>query len=100
MKINSFPTHGRKHFSNDIKPDEVHCKLQNYIYFLTCTRCGIQYVGKNISSLDLIMNIHRRVKSGLEILILIVIGMFAKMRHFQSKSLKRYQEMVTKLNKT
>ena len=46
------------------------------------------------------MNIHRRVKSGLEILILIVIGMFAKMRHFQSKSLKRYQEMVTKLNKT
>ena len=99
-KLIRFQHHGRKHFSNDIKPDEVHCKLQYYFYFLTCTQSGIQHVGKNITPLDLIMNIHRRVKSGLEILILIVIGMFAKIQHFQSKSLKRYQEMVTKLNKT
>ena len=31
----------RKYFAIAIKPDEVHCKLQNYIYLLYCTRHGI-----------------------------------------------------------
>ena len=43
------------------------------------------------------MNIRKRVKSGFEILILIIIGIFAKIQHFQSKSLKSYQEMVRKM---
>ena len=30
---------------------------------------------------------------------LIIIGVFAKMQHFQSKSLKSFQETVTKMKK-
>ena len=42
-------------FAIDIKTDEVHCKLQNYIYLLTCTHFGIQYVGESITPFNLIM---------------------------------------------
>ena len=73
-------TTGRKYFSTDIKPDEVHCKLQNYIYLQICTHCGIQYVGESITPLNLRVNNHRIGKSKCEI--------FAKMQHFRSKSLK------------
>ena len=48
----------RKYFAIDIKTDEVHSKLQNYIYLLTCIHCGIQYVDQNITLLNL-MKIHR-----------------------------------------
>ena len=51
----------------DIK--DVHCKLQNYIYVLTCTCCYVQYVGESICPVHLRMNIHRRGKSGCEIAI-------------------------------
>ena len=60
-------TTGRKYFATDIKPDEVYCRLQNYICLLTCTHCGIQYVGESITALNLRTNIHRRGKSGGEI---------------------------------
>ena len=48
-------TTGRNYFAIDIKTDEVHCKLQNYIYLLTCTHFGIQYVGESITPFNLIM---------------------------------------------
>ena len=60
-------TTGRKYFSTDIKPDEVRCKLQNYIYLQTCTHCGIQYVGESITPLNLRVNNHRIGKSECEI---------------------------------
>ena len=41
-------TTGRIYFAIDTKPDEVHCKLQNYIYLLTCTHYGMQYVDECI----------------------------------------------------
>ena len=58
---------GRLCVAIDIKFHEVHCKLQNYIYLLTCTACYIQYVGESISPVNLRMNVHRRGKSGCEI---------------------------------
>ena len=60
-------TTGRKYFAMDVKPDNVHYKLQNYIYLLMCTHCGIQYVGESITLLNLRMDIHRRAKPGYEI---------------------------------
>ena len=53
-------TTDRKYFTTDIKPDEIHCKLQNCIYLLTCTHWGIQDIGECITPLNLRMNIHRR----------------------------------------
>ena len=69
IKENQFirKTTGRKYFTIDIKPDEVHSKLQNYIYLLTCINCGTRYEGESIRPLDLRMNIHRHGKSGCEI---------------------------------
>ena len=58
---------GRNCFATDITLDEVHCKIQNYIYLLTCTHCGIQYAGESITPLNLRTTIHRRGKSGCEI---------------------------------
>ena len=46
-------TTGRKYFSIYIKADDLHCNLQKYIYRLTCTHCGIHYVGENITPLNL-----------------------------------------------
>ena len=61
---------GRKYFAIDINNiAEIKCKLQNYIYLLTCTGCGIQYVGESITPLNKRMNIHRKGKSGCEIAI-------------------------------
>ena len=57
----------RNYFATDITLDEVHCKIQNYIYLLTCAHCGIQYIGESITPLNLRTNIHRRGKSGCEI---------------------------------
>ena len=34
---------------------------------MTCTHCGIQYVGESITPFNLRINIHRRGKSGCEI---------------------------------
>ena len=31
-----------KYFAIDTKPDEIHCKIQNHIYLLICTHCGIE----------------------------------------------------------
>lgn len=53
-----FNTTSRKYFAIDIKTHEVHSKLQNYIYLLTCIHCGIQYVDQSITLLNL-MKIHR-----------------------------------------
>ena len=47
----------------------ISCKLQNYIYLLTCMCCFVQYVGESVIPLHLRMNIHRKGKSGCEILI-------------------------------
>ena len=66
--VTSFVT-GRTYYIRDIEPAQVHCKLQNYVYLLTCLSCGVQYVGESIVPVNLRMNIHRRGKSGCEILI-------------------------------
>ena len=66
--VTSYST-GRKYTVVDIDPKMVHCKLQNYIYLLTCTKCFIQYVGESVITVNRRMNIHRRGKTGCEILI-------------------------------
>ena len=48
----------------NIKSYEIHCKIRNYIYLLTCKSCGIQYVGESITPVNLRMNIYRKGKSG------------------------------------
>ena len=47
----------------------ITCKLQNYVYLLTCKSCFVQYVGESVIPLHLRMNIHRKGKSGCEVLI-------------------------------
>ena len=66
-QVNSFQT-GRLYMS-DVRPSEIHCKMQNYIYLLSCVSCGVQYVGESITPLHLRVNVHRRGKSGCEIAI-------------------------------
>ena len=66
--VNSFVT-GRQYSIRDIEPSQIHCKLQNYIYMLSCSSCNVQYVGESVVPVNLRMNIHRRGKSGCEILI-------------------------------
>ena len=64
----SFNT-GRKHTILDMDPAKITCKLQNYIYLLSCSTCGVQYVGESIIPINKRMNIHRRAKSGCSIFI-------------------------------
>ena len=66
--VNSYVT-GRTFSIRDIEPWQFHCKLQNYVYMLTCLSCGVQYVGESIVPVNLRMNVHRRGKSGCRILI-------------------------------
>ena len=57
-------TTGRKYTVVDIDPLKTTCKLQNYIYLLTCLCCGVQYVGESIIPVNKRMNIHRTAKTG------------------------------------
>ena len=41
-----------KYFAIDIKPDEIHYKLENYIYLLTCAHRDIQYVAERITPFE------------------------------------------------
>ena len=41
-----------KYFAIDIKPDEIHYKLENYIYLLTCAHRDIQYVAESITAFE------------------------------------------------
>ena len=66
--ITSFVT-GRIYPIRDIDLSSIHCKLQNYVYLLTCLSCGVQYVGESIVPVNLRMNVHRKGKTGCEILI-------------------------------
>ena len=66
--ITSFVT-GRIHPIRDIDVSSINCKLQNYVYLLTCLCCGVQYVGESVVPVNLRMNIHRKGKTGCEILI-------------------------------
>ena len=47
----------------------INCKIQNYVYLLTCKCCFVQYVGESVTPLHLRINVHRKGKSGCEILI-------------------------------
>ena len=69
IRKNSFISYttGRIHTVVDIDPQRFSCKLQNYIYLLSCSSCGLQYVGESISPLNRRMNTHRTAKSGCEI---------------------------------
>ena len=58
---------GRIYHAIDVDLNNIHCKLQNYIYVLKCSSCHVQYVGESIVPLNLRMNIHRRGKSGCEV---------------------------------
>ena len=55
---------GRRHSVIGFKPSSVHCKMQNYIYLLSCRSCNVQYVGESIRPLNQRMNIHRTSKTG------------------------------------
>ena len=62
-EVESYIT-GRKYSILDIDPKLISCKLQNYIYLLTCSSCSVQYVGESVICVNKRMNIHRRAKSG------------------------------------
>ena len=68
------------------------CKLQNYIYLLTCAHCAMRYVAESIPPLNVRMNNYRKGKSGYQdvIILSIIIEIFSKIEHFQSKALKSY----------
>ena len=44
-------------------PDQVSCKWQNYIYLLSCNRCGVQYVGESVTPINKRINTHRTLES-------------------------------------
>ena len=48
----------RVYSSTSCKSHEIHCKVKNNIYLLTCKNCSIQYAGESIAPLNLRMNIH------------------------------------------
>ena len=52
---------------NAVDVTDVNCKIQNYIYLLTCSSCLVQYVGESVVPLHKRMNIHRTSKTGCEI---------------------------------
>ena len=58
---------GRLYSVVDVDLAGIHCKLQNYIYLLTCLSCNVQYVGESVVFVNLRMNVHRKGKSGCEI---------------------------------
>ena len=39
---------------------KITCKLQNYVYLLTCKSCFVQYVGESVIPLHKRINIHRK----------------------------------------
>ena len=49
--------------------NDIHCKLQNYVYVIQCTSCLVQYVGESVIPVHKRMNIHRKNKTGCEITI-------------------------------
>ena len=55
---------GRTYSVVGVNGSSVNCKIQNYIYLLTCNGCDMQYVGESIIPLHKRMNIHRKGKSG------------------------------------
>ena len=57
---------GRNYSSINIKSQEIHCKVTNYIYLLTIQNCGVEYIGESITLINLRMNIHRKSKCGCE----------------------------------
>ena len=60
---------GRQYQTINPANENIHCKIQNYVYLLTCKSCYVQYVGESVIPLHLRMNIHRKGKSGCEVLI-------------------------------
>ena len=63
LEIVSFST-GRKYSAVGVNPDLITCKLQNYVYLLSCLSCGVQDVGESIIAINKRMNIHRTSKTG------------------------------------
>jgi hypothetical protein len=49
--------------------EEINCKLQNFIYLLTCKSCHCQYVGETCIPLNKRLNIHRTSTAGCEVFI-------------------------------
>ena len=60
---------GRAYSSINIKSQEIHCKIRNCIYLLTCKNCGILYIGESIAPVNVRINIHGKGKSGCELCI-------------------------------
>ena len=56
-----------KVYALDVDLESINCKIQNYIYVLTCLSCQVQHVGESASPLNIRVNIHRTGKSGCEI---------------------------------
>ena len=44
---------GRTYTSINIKSHEIHCKIRNYVYLLTCKNCAIEYVRESITPVNL-----------------------------------------------
>ena len=53
----------------NVDVNDIHCKLQNYIYVIQCSSCLVQYVGESVIPVHKRMNIHRKAKVGCEIAI-------------------------------
>ena len=67
-------------FANETVLD---CGSENIIYLITCTRCGIQYVGETVNTLRFRMNAHRQsIKDNKDTLVAIHFNSACSLEHF------------------
>jgi len=59
------------------------CGSENIIYLITCTRCGIQYVGETVNALRFRMNAHRQsIKDNKDTLVAMHFNSTCSLEHF------------------
>jgi hypothetical protein len=59
------------------------CGSENIIYLITCTRCGIQYVGETVNTLRFRMNAHRQsIKDNKDTLVAMHFNSTCSLDHF------------------
>ena len=86
---------GRTYSAINISISKIHCKLQNFIYLLTCMCCNIQYVGETIIPMN--QRIYIEELNAVAKLQLTTLKMFALGQNFPFMFLKNYPVMDTKM---
>ena len=60
---------GRNYSVINHSDEQINCKIQNFVYLITCKSCNCQYVGETCIPLNKRLNIHRTSSSGCEVFI-------------------------------